>query len=223
MHILLAAATIFEIQPSIDALGKNDGPAVLITGVGSIPTAWSLMRHIDSQRPDLIIQAGIAGCFTGEKPGATFAAREDEFADLGVWENGSFHSPFDLGLADPDAPPFSKGRLINPYDNLLAITGLPAIRALTINEITTDPRRITWYRDNRNAVVESMEGGPLHYVCLRENIPFLQLRSVSNAVGVRDKTKWDIPLAIARLNEHLTRILGHLASAGPSIFHPSTN
>ena len=48
-----------------------------------------------------------------------------------------------------------------------------------------------------------MEGGPLHYVCLQMGVPFLQLRSVSNTVGVRDKTQWNIPLAIARLNEEL--------------------
>ena len=127
----------------------------------------------------------------------------------------------DVGLADPDAQPFSRGKLTNPYGRLLAFTGVPAAGALTVNEITTDPGRIAWYRQNSNAMLESMEGAPLHYVCLRESIPFLQLRSVSNTVGVRDKTKWDIPLAISRLNEHLTRILGQLASADPSILQPS--
>ena len=209
MHILLVSATSFEIQPTIEGAG----PQVLITGVGGIATTFSLMRQIDSQRPDLIIQAGIAGCFTGEIPGTVLAIAEDELADLGVWEKGSFHTSFDLGLANPDAPPYSRGKLINPYRNLLALSGLPAMKALTVNEITTDPSRINWYRQNRNAVVESMEGAPLHYVCLMENIPFLQLRSVSNAIGVRDKTKWDIRLAVTRLNEQLTRIFHQLSSA----------
>ncbi len=225
MHILLAAATSFEIQPTIDALGKQlthrNRITVSITGVGGIPTTWTLMRQIDSHRPDLIVQAGIAGCFTDGLPGTVMAIREDELADLGVWENESFHSAFDLGLADADTPPFSNGKLINPYHNLLAFTGLPIISALTVNEITTSPRRIEWYRQNRNAVVESMEGGPLHYVCLKENIPFLQLRSVSNTVGIRDKTKWDIGLAITRLNEQLIRIIETLPAYGHSILTPT--
>ncbi|HEV9037060.1 MAG TPA: futalosine hydrolase, partial [Puia sp.] len=206
MHILLAAATTFEIQPTIEGGWSQ----VLITGVGGVATTWSLMRQIGIHRPDLIVQAGIGGCFTDAKPGTVFAIREDELADLGVWENESFLTLSDLGLADVN-------RLPNPYHDLLAFTGLPEASALTINEITTDPRRIAWYRQNRDAVVESMEGGPLHYVCLRENIPFLQLRSISNTVGVRDKTKWDIRLAITRLNEQLTRILHRLSSADPSL------
>jgi futalosine hydrolase len=55
-----------------------------------------------------------------------------------------------------------------------------------------------------------MEGGGLHYVGLRENIAFLQLRSVSNAIGVRDKTKWDFRSSIDRLNEELILLLEKL-------------
>ena len=217
MHILLVAATSFEIQPSIDA---GASPHSLITGIGSTPATWSLMRQIDTRRPDLIIQAGIAGCLTGEKPGTVFAIGEDEFADLGVWENENFQSPFDLGLAEADLAPFSNGKLPNPYRALLALTDLPIANALTVNEITTSPTRIAWYRDNTGAAVESMEGAALHYVCRRENIPFLQLRSVSNAIGVRDKSKWDIRLAIASLNDQLIRIVKMLSSADPSILTP---
>jgi futalosine hydrolase len=225
MHLLLAAATIFEIQPTIDALGQKpvsgDGLSHIVTGVGGIATTWSLMRQIDIKRPDLIIQAGIAGCFTGHLPGEVFVIGEDQLADMGVWEEGGFHSLFDMGLADADDLPFTDGRLINPYHRVLALTGLPTVRGLTVNEITTDAARTRWYQQNTNAVVESMEGGSLHYVCLREGIPFLQLRSVSNTVGVRDKTKWDIGLAVARLNEQLIRIVKNLGSADRSIFEPS--
>jgi len=226
MHILLAAATMVEIQPTIDALGqqvtRKDGPAILITGVGGIATTWSLMRQFDSERPDLVIQAGIAGCLTGNRPGEVFAISEDRLADLGVWENEGFHSLFDMGLTQENDFPFSKGRLINPYHRLLALTGLEAVGGMTVNEITTDTHRTHWYQQNTNAVVESMEGGPLHYVCLQEGIPFLQLRSVSNAVGMRDKTKWEIGLAIACLNEQLIRIIKKLESVDPSVFELST-
>jgi futalosine hydrolase len=53
-----------------------------------------------------------------------------------------------------------------------------------------------------------MEGAALHYTCLMENIPFIQLRAVSNFVGERDKNKWKMKEAIAVLNEKLRRILG---------------
>jgi len=247
MHILLAAATIVEIQPTIDFLLKRrtdpiaappvprthpmaappaphtHPPSTLITGVGSLPTTWSLMRHIDRGRPDLIIQAGIAGCFTGRPPGEVFAIRDETLADLGVWEEPQFKSLFDLGLADPDEPPFTCGRLVNPYPTLLTLTGLETVSAITVSEISTNPDRINWYRTRTTAAVESMEGGALHYVGLRERIAFLQLRSVSNETGVRDKSKWNIPLAIRRLNEELIRLLQKLDHNDTTILNAINN
>jgi futalosine hydrolase len=221
MHILLAAATPLEIQPAIDFLLQRhaSAPAVsdpthcthpistLITGVGAIPATWSLMRQIDSNRPDLIIQAGIAGCFSGRSHGEVLAIRDETLADLGVCEDRQFKTLFDLRLADPDQPPFTAGRLINPYATLLTLTGLEPVSAITVNEISTSRDRIDWYRENTSAVVESMEGGASHYIGLQERIAFLQLRSVSNDIGIRDKSKWNMPLAIQRLNDHLIRLL----------------
>lgn len=250
MHILLAAATTFEIQPTLDflldrranpltaAAGRPTDPptpdptipanpatpadpiSTLITGIGSLPTAWSLMRQIGSNRPDLIIQAGIAGCFTGRNPGEVLAIGDETLADLGVWEDHQFKTPFDLQLANPDHPPFTSGRLVNPYRSLLTLTGLPTVSAITVNEISTNPDRIDWYRTRTGAVIESMEGAALHYVGLREQIAFLQLRSVSNDVGVRDKSKWNVPLAIRRLNELLIRLLQELIHSSWSILTP---
>jgi futalosine hydrolase len=40
-----------------------------------------------------------------------------------------------------------------------------------------------------------------------ENIPFLQVRSLSNFVGERDKSKWQIKEAIENLNKELIPII----------------
>jgi futalosine hydrolase len=234
MHILLVAATTFEIQPAIDFLlnRRNHPPATraehhpptpnhsspatphrvstLMTGVGSLPTTWSLMRQIDRDRPDLIIQAGIAGSLTGRAHGEVLAIRDETLADLGVWEDRRFKSPFDLHLADANHPPFTNGRLVNPHSAILTLTGLQTVSAITVNEISTNPDRIAWYREQTAAAIESMEGGALHYVGLQERIAFLQLRSVSNDIGIRDKSGWNIPLAIQQLNDQLIRLLQEL-------------
>jgi futalosine hydrolase len=219
MYILVAAATAPEIQPAIEAFrqgnrlnGEHD-VGVLITGVGAMATTWSLSRQIDRRRPDLIIQAGIAGCLRDILPGEVLVVTEDEPADLGVWEDGEFKSIFDLRLADADSFPFSGGRLVNPYLPLLELTSLEPVRGITVNEITTAAERITWYQQNTDAVVESMEGAALHFVCLQSGVPFLQLRAISNAVGVRDKTKWEMGLALGRLNSVLMACLSKPALA----------
>ena len=46
-----------------------------------------------------------------------------------------------------------------------------------------------------------------HYACLMENIPFIQLRAVSNFVGERNKRNWKLQEAIAVLNEKLREML----------------
>jgi futalosine hydrolase len=189
----------------------------LITGVGSIAITHSLMRQIGRRKPDMIIQAGIAGCFTSRQPGEVVVIREESLADLGVWEEGRFNSLFDLKLEQPDTRPFRGGLLVNPYKKLLELSGLEPVRAITVNEISTDRARIEWIQQNTAPVVESMEGGGLHYVCLQENIPFLQLRSVSNVIGERDKTKWNIKAAITSLNNQLMVLFKKLAGQDNNI------
>ena len=49
-----------------------------------------------------------------------------------------------------------------------------------------------FYENKFLPVIESMEGAALHYVCLMEKIPFLQIRSISNYIGERDKKKWNM-------------------------------
>lgn len=210
MYILLAAATSFEIQPTMAHPPRRHEIEPLLTGVGSLPTTWSLMRQIGIRRPDCIIQAGIAGSFIPGTIGQVMAIKEETLGDVGVQEHGAFNTVFDLHLMDSNTHPFTNGRLINPYKKWLASTGLRQVGAITINEISTNPARIEWYQQNIAPVVESMEGAALHYVCLQENIPFLQLRAVSNDIGQRDKSKWDFRTSIAALNSKLSGILESL-------------
>jgi futalosine hydrolase len=210
MYILLVAATSFEIQPAMAQLPRRHEIEPLLAGVGSIPTTWSLMRQIGRRKPDCIIQAGIAGSFIPDRIGQVMVIKEEAFGDVGVHENGTFRSVFDLHLMDSHIPPFTNGLLVNPYKKWLDSTGLMQVRAITINEITTNPTRIEWYQQNIAPVVESMEGAALHYVCLQEHIPFLQIRAVSNDIGQRDKSKWDFKASIAALNKELTNILQRL-------------
>jgi futalosine hydrolase len=217
MHILVTAATPFEIMDSAGFFQKNGFKAgdhtikIAITGVGLVAATYSLMHEIGKQRPGLVIQAGIAGCFTEKKPGETVVIKKEALADLGVYEQNRFKSIFELRLADPDASPYSGGYLPNPYEGLLSLSSLEAVTGISINEVTTDKIRMEWYQQNFSPVVESMEGAALHYVCLQEKIPFLQLRTVSNKVGERDKTKWDIKKAIENLNQELISFINKLS------------
>ncbi|HVM88222.1 MAG TPA: futalosine hydrolase [Puia sp.] len=212
MRILIIAATRFEIQQSIDFFQVNSSAfphhsfSFLITGVGAVPTTYSLTKEVDKNKADLVIQAGLAGCFDNRNLTDTVIIKEDSFADLGVMENNSFKTVFDLNLAGENEFPYTDAVLVNPNKKLLDILPLEKLTAITVNEITTVGEKIKWYKQKYRPVVESMEGAAFHYVCLQENIPFVQLRSISNYIGERDKSKWKLKEAIASLNKNLLSV-----------------
>ena len=87
---------------------------------------------------------------------------------------------------------------------------LPAVVAVTVNEITTQKKRKEQIIQHYNPILESMEGAALHYVCRTMDIPFLQLRATSNYIGERNKTKWLLKESIEILNESLVQLINKL-------------
>lgn len=105
--------------------------------------------------------------------------------------------------------PWKNGKLTND-SAILHVPGLSLVNSVTVNEISTKEERIAYYRNILQAQVESMEGAALHYVALMEKLPFLQLRSLSNVIGERDKSKWKMKEAIAKLNQTVQQTLTKL-------------
>jgi futalosine hydrolase len=63
-----------------------------------------------------------------------------------------------------------------------------------------------------------MEGAALHFVCLMEKVPFIQIRSISNISGDRDKSRWNIKEAIKSLHEQLVIMIQKLEKADETLF-----
>ena len=217
MICLLVAATVTEISPFLEyyrdtknQLHDNLQVDVLITGVGLVASTYSITKQLQIRRPDIIIQAGIAGCFDKNIAlGSVVVVKQEAIGDQGVIESGKMKTLFDLGLVEKDQFPFSKGWLINKSEYLKKVK-LKKVKGITINEITTSKQKIGFYQDSFDPVIESMEGAALHYVCLLEKIPFLQIRSISNYIGERNKKKWNIKDSVNNLNKELIRLLESL-------------
>ncbi len=204
MQILLVAATEFEIAPFI---ATNTNFEVLITGVGMPSTIFHLHKHINKHKYDAIIQAGIAGSFSNTlQPGQTVLVKQDCFADLGFEETLNYTPLFETGFANKNEFPFTNGWLVNNNDSFFAFD-LPTAKAITVNKVSDSLLQKQQFIKNFDADIETMEGAAFHYVCLQENIPFLQIRSISNYVGERDKTKWKMKEAITNLNEALSSLI----------------
>jgi len=204
MKVLIVAATEFEIKPLIQAQRNVE---MLITGIGSSATIYHLTKKLLTNHYDLVIQAGIAGMFAGKFTlGAVVFVKEDAFADIGIEEKGELRTIFEYGFLDKNEFPFSDGKLLNPSAILEKIP-LPAATAITVNMVSDNFVHNENFRQKYHADIESMEGAAFHYVCLQHKINFLQVRSLSNVVGERDKSRWVIDSSIRNLNDELVKII----------------
>lgn len=213
MRILLTAATTFEIEPTLQLVEKKDFFAnleidILITGIGPVQATYLITNAILTKKPDLVLQAGVAGSFDIQKlpKGQTVLIKCDAFGDLGMEEKGRFTTVFDAGFAGKNHFPFTDGWLINRHP-ILNNSTLPVVKSVTINKVSDNPLQVEQISKTFAADTETMEGAALHYVCLQQNIPFLQIRSISNQVGERDKNKWQMKEAIENVNSELKNIL----------------
>ncbi|MBC7536466.1 MAG: futalosine hydrolase [Ferruginibacter sp.] len=209
MNILCLAATAFEIAPFLKEEPIAD---YLITGVGTPMTIYHIAKRLQQIDYDMVIQAGIAGSFTpGLQPGEIVFVKRDCFADLGITEQKVFSTIFEKGFTDENEFPFSKGWLENP-NTFMDLFPFNQVTGVTVNTVTDDADQVRMLRTKFDAQVETMEGAALHFTCLNEKIPFIQLRSISNYVGERDKSKWKMEESIQVLNASLKDIVNHLTS-----------
>lgn len=214
MYILLISSTENEISPTLSWLSSINGIVndheveTLITGVGNTATTYALTRHLLWRTPELVIQAGVGGSFSWEMPPPSVVfINEEVIADLGAIHNGELSDIFDLGLAAEDELPFTNRMLVNPDTESWTRFGLPFVRGATVNCISSTTQQVQTIKNKYAPVIESMEGAAMHYSCIMEQIPFIQVRAVSNFVGERDKNKWKMMEAIAALNGKLREIL----------------
>lgn len=203
MAILVVSATEFEIAPFMQQ-AKTD---ILITGLGTAATVYHLTRRLHEKQYDLVIQAGIAGAFNPAfNLGEVVFIKKDTFADSGIEEEGKFKTLFETGFSGKNDFPYTDGWLVNEHF-LAAGVQLPAASGITVETVTGNSSRNEIRKRLFSTGTESMEGAAFHYVCLQQHVRFLQIRSISNYTGERDKTKWDIRKAVASLHKELSRIV----------------
>jgi len=218
MRVIITAATVAEWMPSfleMEQLYTGESRRLKVqfhqTGVGMLAAAVSLTRLVLEDKPDLIIQAGIAGCFDHSiNLGKVVIINDETLADMGVEEDGKWKDLFDLKLEKSSYPPFERRKLPNHWLPEFNLLKLPEVTGITINEISTDKERIQQIVKKYTPVTESMEGAALHYVCRQANIPFIQIRAISNYIGERDKANWKIKEAIDNLNQVLLKYVEKL-------------
>jgi futalosine hydrolase len=220
MRVIITAATVGEWMPTFVQLnglytGESERLKVQFyqSGVGMLSSAVAFTRLALEDKPDLVIQIGIAGSFNKKLTlGKVVVVNEEILGDIGVEEDGNWKDIFDLKLEKSSYHPFEKRKLPNPWLSKYNLLKLPEVNAITVNEISTNKKRIEILTKKYKPTIETMEGAALHYVCRETNIPFLQIRAISNYIGERDKSKWKINHSIEQLNKTVLAYLEKLYS-----------
>ena len=133
----------------------------LVTGVGSISTAWSLKEWITiNGKPDLAINGGIAGSYKDEIIlGDVVTPLTDCFADAGIEDGDKFLTLSEAGLEKQDVFPFSGGLIYSDkiiYDKIKGI--LKPVNAITVNMATGSETTREKLLKKFNPDIETMEG-----------------------------------------------------------------
>jgi nucleoside phosphorylase len=176
--VLVVAAT----QRELDFL---DGVETLCCGIGPVEAALATAREIAVRKPRAILHVGIAGARKLEPP-ALVLGDASIYCDV-VDPRSTLPR---VERAEPDAALLAAVRNALPDAHVLPIATAGKVGGGTACD------------------VEAMEGfGVLRAAALAQ-VPAVELRAISNAVGEPDRTLWRIDDALAALRDAVARLLG---------------
>lgn len=218
MKILIVSATHFEVKPLLDFLGialptigihnanidfEEKEIQVLITGVGMVNTAFMVGRHLHNEC-DLVINVGVCGAFDRSlELGEVVNVTEDILSELGAEDGEAFLTYDQLNL--PGENMFSG--IVK--DNFKKMDTLKKVKGITVNTVHGNEGQIEKVKKLYYPDVESMEGAAFFAACNDICLNYLQIRAISNYVEKRDKSKWQMPLAIKNLNDFLINFISY--------------
>jgi len=193
---------------------------VVSLGVGPVAAAAGTAHCLGVRPYDLVVCAGIAGRYplvshapaSSDTDSETDTHGAPDHAGLVVSDRvvlDGFGAETAAGVLEAAAV----GLGVSSFDLDDALVRLAARRSgatigtiVTVLAATGTPTR-AWERAERWAgTAEAMEGAGAHAAALASGVAFLELRAISNTVGDRDRTRWDIEGAVQLLGGALGRI-----------------
>jgi futalosine hydrolase len=215
MRILIAAATDAELAGLGEALGPGrrlrhrlvahsvNGRDVhaITTGVGMVATASWCSRALAESRYDLAVNIGLCGSFDESLiPGTIVHVVSDCLAELGAEDGDRFLTLHQLGLEDRGDERLGGAALVNDHPpDIEALSRLPKVHGITVNTVHGHEPSIAATVERLTPQIESMEGAAFMYACLMHQVPFAQVRAVSNVVERRNRSAWKVREALDAL------------------------
>jgi futalosine hydrolase len=189
---------------------------IVVTGPGIVNTVQAITACVESERPLLMLQAGCGGGFRqlGMHIGDIAVATTEVDVHLGI-ETGKHNvplleMPFPVlesdGKALKEIYPLDLKVAETTYLRLKAVFGPKGIKVfkgpfITGSTVTGSEDRAAFLFKTYSPCMESMEGAGAAFLSHYYQLPFIEIRCVSNMVGKRDLSQWDLSLACLRAGQ----------------------
>lgn len=200
-RVLIVTAVDAEKEAVQRGLRHAHGFDVIAGGVGPAATAAATARYLIQGSYDLVVSAGIAGGFAGQaEVGSIVIADSIIAADLGSETEDGFSSVEELGFGNAG---FSvemtiAGKLAAAIkDAGLVVTRGPVLTVSTTTGTASTAEHLL--QRVPNAAAEAMEGFGVATAAAAASVPVLEIRTISNQVGPRDRSAWKMKEALQAL------------------------
>ena len=176
-------------------------------GVGKVNAAMATQLMIDHYAPDLILNAGVAGCF-----------EHAEIGDLVLAEAFMQHDMDTTNIGDPECFVSTVNCINFPtsdFDRAKAAmdkVGLPYRTGLvaTGDWFGVDCERSRHIADTFHPLLCEMEGCAIAQVCMRNGVKFMSLKSVSDCLFEHHDFYFNFPTAMKDLNRVVVKFIDAL-------------
>jgi futalosine hydrolase len=206
--ILVVTAVKAEKDAVLRGLIDKKNIEVIEVGVGQVEAAARTTVALSQQQYSIVINAGIAGGFVGKAEiGSTVIADQIIAADLGAESPEGFISLDDLGFGLSTIE-VNKDNVNKVYKKALeAGVNVHKGAILTVSTVTgTSESAVSLERRIPTATAEAMEGFGVATAAKQFNVPMLEIRTISNKVGPRNKEEWKFKEALQALEETFSKI-----------------
>lgn len=202
-QVLIVTAVEKEREAVMRGINGNSSFDCIAGGVGQVAAAISTINALSKKNYDLVISAGIGGGFSNQaEVGSVVVASEIIAADLGAESIDSFSSVDELGFGSSRIAVDTS--LVDRLTEAINAHNLSATKGpiLTLSTVTgTKETALKLASRIPGAAVEAMEGFGVASAAQNKGIPALEIRTISNPVGPRDRSAWKIKEALEALQQ----------------------
>ena len=176
-------------------------------GVGKVNAAMATQLLITLYRPDVILNAGVAGCF-----------EEVPIGTLVLAEGFVQHDVDTTGVGDPVGLVSTVKQITFPTSDFASAkaamdkVGLPYRTGLvaTGDWFAVPCQRTQWIADTFHPLLCEMEGCAVAQVCMRNGVKCMAIKSVSDCLVVKHDYYFNFPTAMKDLNRVVMSFIDHL-------------